>query len=368
MSIGLLKLIITAILVAVNVVSSSIAFYVGVKGVNDGKLSTPFSVGFSLLNHFSIGLFLGISILGLYSSSAAKLQMIQKELPDHNAFKYYPLPETTLCLGVFFLFVSEWCLQRITHSVCSSGVQKGLNGNPEIQRPLENISHDHSRFFEDEIELLVESKSCDYNSERSDTEVRHPPARRSKAEKQSFSLGKSVILSCALGLHSFFEGLGFGLLDSFDQIISMTIGMAMHQFLCAATLGFRLAQSSVAHTKRYIAILVLFCYLVVFPLGVSSGRKLHETAYSSYHHNMTSPETNDTLISSYEHELTGHIMIGLVQNFAASSFLYVILLDILPAVSSIPVKTTSLATLSSSSSSCSSKRCNVSKSQIRASF
>ncbi|VDQ11549.1 unnamed protein product [Trichobilharzia regenti] len=132
----------------------------------------------------------------------------------------------------------------------------------------------------------------------------------------------------------------------------MAVGMSMHQFLCAATLGFRLAQSSVTNTKRYIAVFVLICYLLVFPFGVSSGKKLFELAYTSYNDNFTSTRANNTLTSSssYTHGNSGQLMIGLLQNFAASSFLYVILFDMLPAVSSYGVKTFSTPSVASASS------------------
>ncbi|CAH8837367.1 unnamed protein product [Trichobilharzia szidati] len=363
MSTGVLKFIITAILLGVNIISSLIAFYAGIKGVNRDKFSSSWGIGFSVLNYFSIGLFMGISILSLYSSSAVKLHTVQNELSQHSAFKHYPISEALLCLGIFFLFICEWCSRKITKIVCRSSEQKSLNNNNfEFLNSVESVPLNGSAYLEDEIELLPVQEISDNNSnsnhhnnnfERNNTKIRRTSVCRNKVGKQGFSLGKSILLSCALSLHSFLEGLSFGLLDSFDQVVSMAVGMAMHQFLCAATLGFRLAQSSVTNTKRYITIVVLVCYLLVFPFGVSSGKKLYELAYTTtYDDNLTSTHANTTLTSpsSYTHGNSGQLMIGLLQNFAASSFLYVILFDMLPAVSSYGVKTFSTPSVAPASS------------------
>ncbi|TNN12545.1 Zinc transporter ZIP1 isoform 1 [Schistosoma japonicum] len=341
MSIQAIKFVTTAVLVALNSISSLIALYIGFRDVNSDKFSMSWSTVFSVLNHFSIGLFIGLSIVGLYSGSAVKLQIVQRKLLKSTTFQHYPLPETILCLGIFFLFALEWFLHKVMYKVCEYDMQKSLHKNNGLQKHSE-CTQVEDLSDADEVELLMWSKNSNVNSSPRNKKLKYSSSNRNSYDKQYFSFGKSVLLSCALSLHSFFEGVSFGVMNSFDQVISMTVGMVMHQFLCAATLAFRLTQSSVTHIKRYIAIFVLLCYLLVFPSGVLSGYWFYESFTNS---NVTNPNLTSLTNNSFglhEHEMSGYIVIGLVQNFAASSFLYVILFDALPAVLSVGVRTSSM--------------------------
>ncbi|KAK4469745.1 hypothetical protein MN116_006620 [Schistosoma mekongi] len=341
MSIQAIKFVAATVLVAINSISSLFAFYIGFRGVSRDNFSMSWSTVFSILNHFSIGLFIGLSILGLYSGSAVKFQIVQRKLLKSSTFQHYPLPETILCLGIFFLFTLEWFLQRVMCKVCDNDNEKSLHENNVLQKHSECIQ-DEDLSDADEVELLVWSKNSKVTPTPRNRKLKYSSSSRNSYVKQYFSFGKSVLLSCALSLHSFFEGVSFGVMNSFDQVISMTVGMVMHQFLCAATLGFRLAQSSVTHIKRYIAIFVLLCYLLVFPSGVLSGYWFYELFTNSYAINSNLTSLTNNSFGLHEHEISGYIVIGLVQNFAASSFLYVILFDALPTVLSVGVRTSSM--------------------------
>ncbi|CAH8472178.1 unnamed protein product [Schistosoma turkestanicum] len=349
----MIKFIITGLLVLLNTTFSLIAFYIAFHGVNNNHSFRSWEIGFSVLNHFSIGLFIGLSIVGLYSSSAVKLRLVQENFLKNNIIflQHYPISETIFCLGIFFLFTLEWFFQKAVNKVYRFDVQKY-----PLKSSILHYDENYLTDTEDEIELLllVQSNNSTMNSMNSSNnkmskrsfshrnlDVKH------QRQQQHHQFGKSILLSFALSLHSFFEGISFGLLDSFDQVIGMTIGMTMHQCICAVTLGFRLAQSSITHTKRCIAIFILLTYLLVFPTGVFSGKWFYDIFTNSNitSHNLTAAASSPPPVQpnhssiSHEFSLSGYIFVGLIQNFAASCFVYVILFDmLLPTVYSIGIK------------------------------
>ncbi|THD22301.1 hypothetical protein D915_007079 [Fasciola hepatica] len=292
---------------------------------------------------FSIGLFLGICYLGLYHSASAKMNEVQSKLPHTVWIKAYPVSEALLCLGFFILWLSEGLIHIIINRLMGNAPpSKYMNYSPVRVLSMTKLRLDpSSEEADDEMDLLETQGGHTLSAVASDTPVLVNGNSNSRARDDSRNMDsfiRSVILTFAMGLHTFLEALGFGLLDTLNEVISMGLAMVLHQTLCAITLGLRLARASNSRRKRCYTVLLLIFYLSLVPAGTGIGLSLQythrTTSFSpSVCHGPVSSctsanVTTDVVPSGHLYTAT---LMSVVQNFASAAFLYVVFMEILPS-------------------------------------
>ncbi|VDP22571.1 unnamed protein product [Echinostoma caproni] len=117
----------------------------------------------------------------------------------------------------------------------------------------------------------------------------------------------------------------------------MGLAMVLHQTLCAATLGLRLARVAHSRKTQCYAIVILIGYLILVPIGTTLGLSLH---YNSARIPNPFPCVNSSSICDVANltedahlsdDLRMSVLMSVFQNFAASAFLYVVFMEMLPS-------------------------------------
>ncbi|OMJ70137.1 hypothetical protein SteCoe_31953 [Stentor coeruleus] len=83
-----------------------------------------------------------------------------------------------------------------------------------------------------------------------------------------------IILTAALVIHSIFEGIAGGLLDTKSSVISVGIAILIHNIPAAVALGVKLEKAS-----RKISIVLMFLFVLSSPLGIAIGISLSDLAF-----------------------------------------------------------------------------------------
>lgn len=107
----------------------------------------------------------------------------------------------------------------------------------------------------------------------------------------------------ALCTHSLFEGLALGLQEEGGKVVSLFLGVAIHETLVAVALGIRMAKTSVPLKD---AVKVAAAVSLMIPLGISLGVGIE-----------SSPKAASSVVSL------------LLQGVAGGTFLFVIFFEIL---------------------------------------
>ncbi|OMJ85455.1 hypothetical protein SteCoe_13215 [Stentor coeruleus] len=83
-----------------------------------------------------------------------------------------------------------------------------------------------------------------------------------------------IILTAALVVHSIFEGIAGGLLDTKSNVISVGIAILIHNIPAAIALGVKLDKAS-----KKVSILLMFLFVLSSPLGIAIGISLSDLAF-----------------------------------------------------------------------------------------
>lgn len=273
----------------------------------------------SYVNCFSVGLFMSVCFLGLYSSACRKMLAVQKSLDESNVLRSYPLSEAALCLNFLALWLLECVLQLLslrTPSYRFVGSNRSSQDTPYI--PLDR-------------ELTTQVIVCPEHDSA-------PPAENDVAaveENPAYNCSlRSLFLVAAIGLHTLLEAVGFGLLDTTSEVLHMAVAMALHQCLCSASLGIRLAQAKGVLSKTLYSILILVGYLLVLPIGTLSACAIYDAQHPSLDSLPVCPAANiscSNQVPNLAASLTASVPIALIQNLAAATFMYMIFVEMLPA-------------------------------------
>ncbi|VDP90130.1 unnamed protein product [Echinostoma caproni] len=208
-----------------NVVASVGTFvYIRVK-CQTRAIHQRLSFALSAASCFSVGLFLGICYLGLYHSAATKMLHVQNKLPHDRWLKAYPISETILCLGFFVLWILEWLIRALCDRLSSNvSPSRYTEYNPvKVLSMTAFRSHFTTGDPEDEVDLLGAHEG---HTPSEFTPVQSTPITlETKSEKKMVgafpgtdSILKSLMLTLAMGIHAFLEALGFGLLDTTNEV------------------------------------------------------------------------------------------------------------------------------------------------------
>jgi solute carrier family 39 (zinc transporter), member 1/2/3 len=84
----------------------------------------------------------------------------------------------------------------------------------------------------------------------------------------------AFILTAALVVHSIFEGIAAGLLDSQSSVISICVAILVHNIPAAIALGIKMKG-----IKTWISVLLMLCFVISSPLGLAIGISLSSLDY-----------------------------------------------------------------------------------------
>ncbi|XP_053157263.1 zinc transporter ZIP3 [Hemicordylus capensis] len=234
----------------------------------------------SLCNSFGGGVFLATCFNALLPAVREKLQVVLKL---GNVSTNYPLAETIMLMGFFMtVFVEQLVLTFrkekppfIDLETFNAGSDAGSDSeyeSPFIEHSWGRSQHGHSHA------LSVQELS------------RSNPLRL-------FSL------VFALSAHSIFEGLALGLQEEGDRVMSLFLGVAIHETLVAVALGISMARAGL--TTREAAKLAVTVSLMI-PLGIGIGMGIERA-----------------------HNVASSVASVLLQGIAAGTFLFVTFFEIL---------------------------------------
>lgn len=241
-----------------------------------GKAQRP-GKALALCSSFGGGVFLATCFNALLPAVRDKLQRV---LSLAHVSTDYPLAETTVLLGFFLtLFLEQLVLTFrkekppfIDLETFNAGSDAGSDS--EYESPFMGGARGHA----------------------------HGPHLRAQELPGAGPL-RLLSLVSALSAHSVFEGLALGLQQEGGRVVSLFVGVAVHETLVAVALGVSMARSAVP--LRHAAKLAVTVSAMI-PLGIGAGLGI-ESARG----------------------LAGSVVSVLLQGLAGGTFLFVTFLEIL---------------------------------------
>lgn len=241
-----------------------------------GKAQRP-GKALALCSSFGGGVFLATCFNALLPAVRDKLQRV---LSLAHVSTDYPLAETTMLLGFFLtLFLEQLVLTFrkekppfIDLETFNAGSDAGSDS--EYESPFMGGVRGHA----------------------------HGPRLRAQELPGAGPL-RLLSLVSALSAHSVFEGLALGLQQEGGRVVSLFVGVAVHETLVAVALGVSMARSAVP--LRHAAKLAVTVSAMI-PLGIGAGLGI-ESARG----------------------LAGSVVSVLLQGLAGGTFLFVTFLEIL---------------------------------------
>ncbi|NXJ14942.1 S39A3 protein, partial [Odontophorus gujanensis] len=206
----------------------------------------------SLCNSFGGGVFLATCFNALLPAVRGKLDEVLKQ---GNMTTDYPVAETIMMLGFFVtVFVEQLVLT----------FQKEKPSFIDLE--TFNAGSDIGSDSEYESPFITSSRGSAEHG-------RHSHGLNIQELSRSSPL-RLVGLVFALCTHSIFEGLALGLQEEGSRVVSLFLGVAIHETLVAVALGISMAKASLP--LRDAAKLALAVSLMI-PLGISIGMGIEST-------------------------------------------------------------------------------------------
>ena len=213
----------------------------------------------------------------------------------------FPVGEFILVFGFFIIFIVEQFILAVKESNPDRTLTPLLDGTDSIS--ITSSVHENRASgeygsmssqpgnpltLEEEAIEEVENEKVEY------------------VDPNSQSVVRSLMLVCALSLHSFFEGLAIGLQVDTSDVLAIFLPVALHKSIIAFALGLSLAQSKL-NVKAIVRSDFLFS--VTSPVGIGIGTII--IAASS--------DNPDTAMIN-----------GILEGIACGTFLFVVFFEILP--------------------------------------
>ncbi|XP_015741834.1 zinc transporter ZIP3 [Coturnix japonica] len=238
----------------------------------------------TLCNSFGGGVFLATCFNALLPAVRGKLDEVLKQ---GNVTTDYPVAETIMMLGFFMtVFVEQLVLT----------FQKEKPSFIDLE--TFNAGSDVGSDSEYESPFIAPSRGNTLYAEHS----RHSHSLNIHELSRSSPL-RLVSLVFALCTHSIFEGLALGLQEEGGRVLSLFLGVAIHETLVAVALGISMTKASLP--LKDAAKLAVTVSLMI-PLGISIGMGIESTQ---------SPAGNITSL--------------LLQGVAGGTFLFITFFEIL---------------------------------------
>nr|XP_025041387.1 zinc transporter ZIP3 isoform X2 [Pelodiscus sinensis] len=240
----------------------------------------------ALCNSFGGGVFLATCFNALLPAVRAKLQEVLKL---GNVTTDYPLAETIMLVGFFMTVFVEQLILTFRKEKPSF-----------IDLETFNAGSDVGSDSEYESPFIASSRGRALYHEHSHHAHSHGLNVQELSQASPWRLFSLVF---ALSAHSIFEGLALGLQEEGSKVMSLFVGVAIHETLVAVALGVSMAK--ICLTLKDAAKLALTVSLMI-PLGIGIGMGI---------------ESAENVASS--------VASVLLQGIAAGTFLFVTFFEIL---------------------------------------
>ncbi|KAJ1086655.1 hypothetical protein NDU88_006771 [Pleurodeles waltl] len=230
-----------------------IASLLPVKIIKD-DYEKPFRSGrtLTLCNSFAGGVFLATCFNALLPAVRDKLT---KLLLDSNITTNYPLAETIMLVGFFLTVFVEQAVLTFRKEKPSFIDLETFNAGSDIGSDTEYDSP-----------FLASTRGHNlYDSGRGHHSHNHNLNIQELSRSSPLRL---ISLVFALSAHSIFEGLALGLQEDGTKLLSLFMGVAVHEALVAMALGISMAKASLT-MKEALKFAVLVSLMI--PLGIGIG-------------------------------------------------------------------------------------------------
>ena len=210
-------------------------------------------------NCFAAGIFLLVGIVHLLPDAQEAFD--ESLSPDSLPLAY------VIAVGGYALmvFIENIMFPGHTHS---HGPDHG-HSEPKSQTVAENnnrMSMDLKKTKPLNVDFEVVSPP--HECENADCPVASPP------QKIHASALPGAILACALVVHSIFEGIACGLLDTKSSVITLCVAILIHNIPAALALAIKLQG-----VNKWISFLLMLAFITSSPLGIAVGISLSNLAY-----------------------------------------------------------------------------------------
>ena len=201
---------------------------------------------------FAAGVFLGATFLHLYPESSSLLSSLS-----------YPLTGM-LTLSAYFAMLFIEKVAFTDHELVSHGHQHADLGC--------HSNSDHSDEEEDKMKHVLSTRTRLYSHmEEGDGEncytvcrIDHPLMGENDIKNKS--IAPSVILACALSIHSIIEGITLGIQSRQTPLINLAVAIITHKVPEAVVVGI-----TIADTRKQLKIAMILIYCIATPIGILGG-------------------------------------------------------------------------------------------------
>ncbi|KAM9369285.1 zinc transporter ZIP3 [Phaethornis superciliosus] len=213
----------------------------------------------ALCNSFGGGVFLATCFNTLLPAVREKLSEVLKQ---GNTTTDYPVAETIMVVGFFLtVFVEQLVLT----------FQKDKPSFIDLE--TFNAGSDVGSDSEYESPFIASSRGRPLYSDHSSHS--HGLSIQELSHSGPIRLLGLVFALCT---HSIFEGLALGLQEEGDKVISLFLGVAIHETLVAVALGISMAKASLPMKD---AVKLALAVSLMIPLGISIGMGIESTQNSA---------------------------------------------------------------------------------------
>ncbi|CAH2293077.1 zinc transporter ZIP3 [Pelobates cultripes] len=239
----------------------------------------------SLCNAFAGGVFLATCFNALLPAVRNKFDEVLKM---GNLTTEYPLAETIMLVGFFLTIFVEQAILTFRKEKPSFIDMETFNAGSDVGSDSEY-----------ESPFISSNRNCNLY-EGGHNHHSHSLNIQDLSKSSPLRLFSLVF---ALSAHSVFEGLALGLQDEGDKVLSLFIGVVIHETLVAVALGISMAKINIL--MRDAAKMALLVSIMI-PIGIATGMAI-ESAQN----------------------LASNITSALLQGIAGGTFLFVTFFEIL---------------------------------------
>uniref|UniRef100_A0A182JNI5 Uncharacterized protein n=1 Tax=Anopheles christyi TaxID=43041 RepID=A0A182JNI5_9DIPT len=219
----------------------------------------------------------------------------------------FPLGEFLLTSGFFMIYLTEelvhWWMHRRTANARIARAEKSAGGTVIPIEGSATMKHDHAHGHS---HLPIGNVTAVYPVTDVDGTQVVPSAVPVPPPSSANGPLRGLLIVLALSIHELFEGLAVGLERSPSAVWLLFGAVASHKFVIAFCVAFELLVASV---RFRIAVLYIFVYSVVSPVGIGIGIALSSV----------SSDTNQTI----------EVVSVVLQGLASGTLIYVIFFEIL---------------------------------------
>lgn len=207
----------------------------------------------SVGNCFAAGIFLLVGIVHLLADSQ---EAFDETFPDD------PIP-----LG-YIIVIAGYALMVFIENII-------FPGHNHSHEHVEENKNDNKENAKKSIEMKqTVPLNANFEIERTPHECENIDCPVSSSPHAYESYLPGAVLTAALVVHSIFEGIAMGLLDTQSSVISLGVAILIHNVPAALALAIKFKG-----VKKWISALLMLAFIISSPIGIAIGISLSNLAY-----------------------------------------------------------------------------------------